>query len=116
LANLKSEATMTKQHTGFKIALAVALAAALGLPVPAAARGGDDWGDGHRRDWDRDRGERSWHDRKPRHHHHYRPNYRYDDRRPVVIRQPVYVERPAPVMVPGFGLGNGVTVILRRDW
>jgi len=114
LANLTSEATMTKQHPGFKMALAVALAAALGLPVPAAARGGDDWGDGHRRDWDR--GERSWHDRKPRHHHHYRPKYRYDDRRPVVIRQPVYVERPASVMVPGFGLGNGVTVILRRDW
>ncbi len=107
---------MKTKFTGLKMALTVALTAALGLPGPAAARGGDDRGDGYRRDWDRDHGERSWHERKPRHHHDHRPRYRYDDRRPVVIRQPVYVERRAPVMMPGFGLGNGVTVILRSDW
>jgi len=107
---------MTKKYTGFKIALAVALTVALGLPGLAAARGGDDRGDGHRRDWDRDRGERSWHDRKPRHHHDYRPRHRCDDRGPVAIGQPVYVEPRAPVIMPGLGLGNGVTLMLRSDW
>jgi len=108
---------MFERHTRTNFTLAALLAAALALPGLAAARGDDDWGDGRRGDWKRDRDNRDWVYLAPRHHHrhkHHRPIHRGV----VVVEEPVYL-RPRPrVILPAPPLwgDDGITVIRRRTW
>ncbi len=85
------------------------LAGALTSPGLAQADRGDGYGYGKQRHHHEYRGHRRHHD----HGHHGRWD---DDRRVVVVREPVYVE-PRRVVAPLWApLASGVTVILRSDW
>ena len=85
------------------------LAGTLTLPGLAQADRGDGYGYGKQRHHHEYRGHRRHHD----HGHHGRWD---DDRRVVVVREPVYVE-PRRVVAPLWApLASGVTVMWRRDW